>query len=386
MIEDIKNFKVNWIDGMKISKEHFLQLQAYVHDTMKDTSSVQMGKHDYGFISSYLSESQEFLVNIDAHKNLKVAIKKLRAITPNGNRIEITSQTPNIKEEITIDELENSDFESGYVLLNCTNQESVAFGEQNAKEVPPRHPFITQKYFISFAKASELETSGVAPNQVPIAKIIKDGNALTVSQSYTPPSKSLSADESLVNFYNTIETFLKTTERHAIQIAQKIKSKDNDNSISDTLFNAVDKIYTYLAQEITHIKLDEYDMTPRKLLGVVISFARLFKNAVDVAPSQNKELLFNYFAEWTDLKGGDYEKLFTTVINQVYKHHDIEENIIIVEDFITVIDKLFTLLTQIDYIGKRRDMGIFVNENALKEDSKSKSKSGGSSSPSFLAE
>ena len=127
-------------------------------------------------------------------------------------------------------------------------------------------------------------------------------------------------------------------------------------------------------------------MAPRHLLGVVISFARLFKNAVDAAPSQNKELLFNYFGEWTDLKGGDYEKLFTNVINQEYKHHDIEENVVIVEAFISIIDKLFTLLTQIDYIGKRKDMGIFVNENALKEDKKGKAKSGGNATPSFLAE
>lgn len=384
MIEDIKNFKVNWIDGMKISKEHFIQLQSYVQDSMKDVSSLLMGKHDYGFVSSYLSESQEFLVNIDAHKNLKVAIKKLRAITPNGSRIEITSHTPNVKEEITIDELENSDFDSGYVVLNYNAEENVAFGEQNVKEVPPRYPFLTQKYFISFSKASELETSGIGPNQLPIAKIVKDGNALAVSQEYIPPSISLAADENLISFYNTVETFLKMTERHSIQIVQKISGKDSDNAISDTLLVAVDKIYTYLAQEITMIKSEEYDLTPRKLMGVVISFARLFKNAVDVAPSQNKELLFNYFGEWTDLKGGDFEKLFTSVINQQYKHHDVAENIHAIHHFMKVIGQLFTLLTQVDYIGKRRDMGIFVNENVIKDDAKSKAKLGGS--PSFLAE
>ena len=385
MTEDIKNFKVNWIDGMKISKEHFQQLQSYTWDTIRDMGSVRMGRFDYGAIASSSKNTNEFLINIDAHNNLKVAIKVLKAVTPNGNRVEITAETPSFKEDITVEELSNSGFDGGYVLLNVDTENSVAFGTKNPKEMPPRLPFLTANYFVTFITASDMESEGVSSNQIPIAKIERREKGLLVAQQYIMPAVTLAADQGLTKFYGEIETFFKMTERNAIQIVQKIRSKDNDNIIADTLFVAVDKIYTLLGTELTRFKCEEYDLTPRELINSIVSFARLFKNAVDVAPSQHKEQLFNYFAEWTDLKGGDYEKLFTNVINLTYNHNDIEQNISVLKDFTGTINKLFTLLTQVDYIGKRKDMGIFVNENSLKENT-NKSKIGGSSSPSFLAE
>ena len=90
MIEDIKNFKINWVDGMKISKEHFESLQNFAENSIKDAYVVRKGRYGHGFLASYLNGNNEYANNLDIHKSLKVSIKKLRAITPNGNRIEIT--------------------------------------------------------------------------------------------------------------------------------------------------------------------------------------------------------------------------------------------------------------------------------------------------------
>ena len=153
------------------------------------------------------------------------------------------------------------------------------------------------------------------------------------------------------------------------------------------MFLAVDKLYPYLAQQITKVKWEEYDLHPKDILEIIVSFARIFKGSVDVSSPENKEQLFNYFGEWTDLKGGDYEKKFTEIINLKYNHLDVNENLKIVTSFMKIIDRLLTVLTQVDYIGKRRDMGIFVHENAVKEKSKKSDNSGKSSGgPSFLAE
>lgn len=381
MIEDIKSFKINWIDGMKISKEHFQNLQNFADNSVKAGVSSQMGRHGYGLLASYLSENNEYAINIDVHKSLKISIKKLRALTPNGNRIEITQHTPAVGDNITVEKFADKKFEDGYVLININEENQVAFGEQDAKEIPPRHPFIGNGYFFTFVNAKELEKSGLGGNQLPIAKIVKNGNALITSPRYIPPTTTLGAHGSLIDFYNDAESFLKTTERNAILIAQKISTKQSDNPIADAMHIVVDKVYAYLAQQITYVKWEEYHMHPRKLLDILVSFARLFKGSVDVSSPENKEQLFNYFGEWTDLKGGDYEKIFTDVINISYDHNDVNQNIEILSTFTNTINKLFTVLTQIDYIGKRRDMGIFVNENVVKDKNPSKS-----SGPSFLAE
>lgn len=383
MIEDIKNFKINWIDGMKISKEHFQSLQNFAENSVKDAFVTRKGRYGYGFLASYLSDNNKYIINLDIHKSLKISIKKLRAITPNGNRIEISGETPDVEDDITVADFLDKKSEEGFLLLNLDTENSVAFGEQNLKEVPPRYPFLTNNHFFTFIDIDELEKTGLSGNQLPIAKIVKEGKSLSSSRNYIPPCTSLGAHDQLVDFYNETENFLKMTERNAILIVQKIKSKQSENPIADAMYIAVDKIYVYLAQQITKVKWEEYDMHPKDLLEIIVGFARIFKGSVDVSSPENKEQLFNYFGEWTDLKGGKYEQTFTEIINLTYKHLDVNENIEMVSDFMKTIDRLLSVLTQVDYIGKRRDMGIFVHENVVREKSNKSSKSVG---PSFLAE
>ena len=380
MIEDIKNFKINWVDGMKISKEHFQSLQNFAENSIKDAYVVRKGRYGHGFLASHLDGNNDYTVNLDIHKSLKVSIKKLRAITPNGNRIEITENTPTVKEEIVVAELADKKLEEGYLLINLDTENPIPFGDQDPKEIPPRYPFLTNGQFFTFISATDLEKSGLSGNQLPIAKIEKEGKSLSTATDYIPPCLTLGAHETLIDFYNDADNFLKMTERNAILIVQKIMSKQSDNPIADAMHLVVDKIYVYLAQQITTVKWEEYDMHPKDLLGIIVSFARIFKGSVDISSPENKEQLFNYFGEWTDLKGGDYEKLFNDVINLQYNHNDVNQNLLITTNFMNIIDRLLTVLTQIDYIGKRRDMGIFVNENIVKE------KSGKSGGTSFLAE
>ncbi|WP_282057116.1 type VI secretion system baseplate subunit TssK [Maribacter luteus] len=380
MIEDIKNFKINWVDGMKISKEHFQSLQNFAENSIKDAFVVRKGRYGHGLLASHLIGKNEYAINLDIHKSLKVSITKLRAITTNGNRIEITENTPAVKEEIVVAELADKDLEEGYVLINLDTANPVPFGEQEPNEIPPRLPYLTNGHFFTFISAGDLIKTGLTANQLPIAKIQKESKGLSVAPDYIPPCLTLGAHESLVHFYNEAETFLKMTERNAILIVQKIMSKQSDNPIADAMQLVVDKAYVYLAQHITKVKWEEHDMHPKELLEILVSFARIFKGSVDISSPENKEQLFNYFGEWTDLKGGDYEKLFTDVINLQYNHNDIDQNLSVIKSFMQTIDRLFTVLTQIDYIGKRRDMGIFVNENIVED------KSGKSKGTSFLAE
>ncbi|WP_276166932.1 hypothetical protein [Zobellia alginiliquefaciens] len=380
MIEDIKNFKINWVDGMKISKEHFESLQNFAENSIKDAYVVRKGRYGHGFLASYLDGNNEYAINLDIHKSLKVSIKKLRAITPNGNRIEITENTPSVKEEIVVDELADSKLDEGFLLINLDTEHTIPFGEQDPKEIPPRHPFLTNGQFFTFITSDDFAKSGLSGNQLPIAKIQKEGKSLSIATDYIPPSLTLGAHESLIDFYNDTENFVKMTERNAILIVQKIMAKQSDNPVADAMHLAVDKAYAYLAQQITKIKWEEYDMHPKELLEIIVSFARVFKGSVDISSSQNKEELFNYFGEWTELKGGDYEKIFTDVINMQYNHNDVNQNLILASGFMNVIDRLLTVLTQVDYIGKRRDMGIFVNENIVQN------KQDKSNKPSFLAD
>ena len=130
MIENIKNFKVNWIDGMKISKEHFQSLQDFADARIKDAISLHTGQDAYGLLPAHLSDNSDLSVTLDVHKGLTISIKKLRAVTLGGHRIEITQQTLAVKENVVVEEFAEKDFEDGYVLLNVDVTNQIPFGEQ----------------------------------------------------------------------------------------------------------------------------------------------------------------------------------------------------------------------------------------------------------------
>ena len=157
---------------------------------------------------------------------------------------------------------------------------------------------------------------------------------------------------------------------------------------------ACEKILQYVEKHITDNKWISFNTKPITVLETVVSLARTLKNCFDTFSGDGKEMLFNYFSEWTDTKSGDYERLFTDTINIKYKAYDIEPTVNQVMFFISKMESLFSLLNQLDYIGKKRDAGIFVNENVLRNDrltstifgSDNKNDSEPNSSPSFLAD
>ncbi|NJM78903.1 MAG: hypothetical protein HC854_03410 [Flavobacterium sp.] len=100
MAENIKHFPVNWIDGMKINKKHFIELQDNFEDQIRDARNLEVNELNYGLLATPLSRPFQYTVSIDAHNELSVNIKILKAITPAGGRIEITDFTGEFSEKL----------------------------------------------------------------------------------------------------------------------------------------------------------------------------------------------------------------------------------------------------------------------------------------------
>ena len=393
MAENIKHFPVNWIDGMKINKKHFIEFQDNVEDSIRDARNLEVNELNYGLLSTHLSRPFQYAISIDAHNELSVNIKTLKAITPAGGRIEITDFTGEFSEKI---ELKDFDLKENnyYLLLNVDPYTRVPSGEQNMEEVPPRFPHALPKYSLSTVLESEVNHNNIGALQFPIAKFKTSSEGYEIITNYIPPSLTLNSHPSLISLFETYDLFFKQLEFYAIQINRKIKFRNNnedENIIANMVFDVCDKALRFAELHITKNKWVNYNLKPITLLDNIISLSRSVKNSFDYFSGDGKEMLFNYFSEWTDINSGDYERLFTDTINVKFKAYDIEPVVEQVKDFMTKIDELFSILNQLDYIGKKRDAGIFVNENILKNDRKSSGLFGNDdndidSSPTFLAD
>lgn len=99
MAENIKHFPVNWIDGMKINKNHFITLQDNIEDLVRDARNLGVSELNYGLMSTNLTRPFQYSIFIDAHNELSVSIKLIKAVTPGGGRIEITDYTGEFNEK-----------------------------------------------------------------------------------------------------------------------------------------------------------------------------------------------------------------------------------------------------------------------------------------------
>lgn len=396
MAENIKHFPVNWIDGMKINKNHFITLQDNIEDLVRDARNLGVNELNYGLMSTHLTRPFQYSISIDAHNELSVSIKLIKAVTPGGGRIEITDYTGEFNEKI---ELKDFDLKENnyFLLLNVDPFQRIPTGEQNMEEVPPRFPNAMSRYFLTSVIESEVNQNNIGALQFPLAKFKTSANSYEILTDYIPPSLTVNSHPTLITLFENYESFFKQMEFNAVQISQKIRfrnSTEDENLIANMVFEACEKILNYVAQNITKSKWVNFSMKPIEVLENTVSLARIIKNSFDSFSGDGKEMLFNYFSEWTEISSGDYERLFSETINTKYKAYDIEPTVYQVNNFISKIDYLFNILNQLDYIGKKRDAGIFVNENVVRNervsffgnDDKDKNNNPPNSSPSFLAE
>jgi hypothetical protein len=396
MAENIRHFPVNWIEGMKINKNHFIELQDNIEDITRDARSLGINELNYGLLSTPLSTPFQYTASLDAHKELSVNIKLLKAITPGGGRIEITDYTGPFSERMELKSSEYKD-DTYYIMLNVDPFQRIPSGEQNMKEVPPRYPIATSRYFITTLVENQVNQTNIGSLQFPIGKFKATQEKLELIGTYIPPCLSVSGHPGLVKLFEVYDSYFFKIEFNSIQIIQKIKFRNNiedENIIATMVQVACNKVVNFIEQRITEIKWVGVQEKPINILHNIIGFARTLKNCFDTFSGDGKEMLFNYFSEWTETKSGDFERLFSDIINVKFKSYDIEKNVEQAIMFLTKMESLFAILNQLDYIGRKKDTGIFVNENVLKNDRVSsnifgndtKSDDTPSSSPSFLAD
>jgi len=379
MIDELKKFRTNWVDGMKISKEHFKDIQDYSRDVGKDVTSIFLNDINYGVLPTSLSHNIKYNIDLNAHNSINITIQKLSAVTINGARVEINSTTSDVEYILPIEEINKKNLEEAYIVLRISPTQDDAFGKQNLDEVPPRLPYVNNKFVFSIVSKDEMDSSGLVPFQLPIAKIKKAQGSLEIVDNYVPPCVKILSDIRLVEFYNYTSSFLSKMEKNAIKIVKKIREESNRNPIADVVQEMSAQMLSFLGSEIIALEAKRHHNTPKRVVNAIMSMARILKNHIDTYSPNIKESLFLYFGEWVDIKGGDFEKLFSKTININYTHYDLYYSVKDASDFITTIEKLFEILTEIDYIGKKKDTGLFVNENKVIQNKSD-------APPSFLAD
>lgn len=365
MIEKIIHHPVNFIDGMKINKRYFIDIQNFVIDSVRDSIGVHTSMLTYGLLPT--NEPVRINLSVDAHKYLRVRIEECHGITPNGSRIEISTNTEQNTTSLScpeiVKEIKEGEEASLLACLSVNPFKRIPCGEPDPEENPPRDPYTEPEYYLSLVKEEELrKVMGIGGHYLIVGKIWVGGISFRLDESYIPPCVSVASCKRLRELYSEIDRFYGQMEIYAVQIAQKIHTKNQTNPLATIIEQMTDRILYYLATEINCFRWLTLYSIPAEMLVSVVGFARVLKNFIDVRSGVGKEELLNYFSDWCNVSQGEFETVFSEVINAEYNHNQIETSVVRVEQFMKTLEDLFAILNRLDYIGKKRDGSIFVSE------------------------
>ncbi len=358
MLPYIKYNQTNWIDGMKINKDHFIAIENNFLSRYHDSIALGINSFNYGILPN-ISGKNPFDISIDLDKNglLRVSVHELRAITNAGVRIEISEKNQQFSQtsfttEVNAKALNGKDF---YIALSVNPYGRVPVGEPDPEEVPPRYPFTDFAYAINLINADELLMPSSGYFHLCIGKVRVSNGQFDTLDDYVPPSASLLSHEILTEYYEHLDKVLTKLEVDCTSIIQKIYSKKQTNTYAVSVLYLTEAVIQYLSATITNYRLFIREQPPIYMIAYFCTLARIMKNTIDLKLGDGREEMLTYFKDWiVEVNQGELDKTLDEMANLQYNHLEIAASFDKLDRFYRTINILFNKLAKLDYIGDKK--------------------------------
>ncbi|WP_026449508.1 type VI secretion system baseplate subunit TssK [Aequorivita capsosiphonis] len=362
--------RINWIDGMKINKSHFIgqdnATTKQLHESLqKDISAV-----NFGLLPDPSTEDAvDMVLSMDGQNTVHITLNRCRAVTQGGFLINITKEESAqlnaankvIKGEYTFDD---NDGEC-YIVLTIHPFNRIPIGSADENEEPPRHPFIIPEYTLDIIPSENINRSEFGMYHITIGKVVNEDGKIQLEEDFIPPCTSIQSHEDLKYTYVEIDTFLNAMERYSLQIVQKIFQKKQANDLAVMVKYITENVVQHLGGQLSQFRLQDRYNPPICMITKLMALARVIKNSMDVYVGTGKEELLNYLSDWCDVNQGAFENVLVEMIELEYQHTDINKALSKVSAFTKLMLSLFKKLNELDYIGKKSDSKIFVKEEII---------------------
>ncbi len=377
MLPEIKYLPVNWVDGMKISKQHFVHQENAMYEQVRDAISANLTDYNYGVLPASPNDKQSLDIRVQLEQNdlLRVKVLACRAITRGGVRIELTGnrfsgeQALNQSLEATY-KIDNPDKLLLDVIVTANPFSRVQVGQPEPEETPLRYPYTMPEYRLEIVPSDQTNITDIGAYHLTIGQVRVISNEAKLTEQYFPAATTVQSYPPLMNVYYEFGNALGQLGADTISIIKKIKIKNERGQLAENVHYLADKMADFLSNNMDHYRLAIPQQSPIFMVEFFARFARVVKTAVACVSDTGKEEMLKYFMEWSDLRPGMFENTTDTLLEQEYNHTDISRSIKSSDKFLNMMGALFRKLSQLDYIGKGKETpkapepkpSIFINE------------------------
>lgn len=368
MIEQIKHYAVNWVDGMKISREHFIHQENHIIDSIRDSNSLPVNQFNYGLlpVSDQYSDKNIYEIQNTATNDAQLIIKKLTAVTVAGHRIEMADHKVNIRNlnRNTALEQENADGQF-YILAFVNPFDKIPFGDIDSEEIPPRHPYTKPNYRIELVETSILNSSYSGGNYLVLGKVSIKSGISQIDSNFIPPCTSVESHPKLIEYHNSYSHSMSNLRHYAFKIIQKTAHKNQNNVLANNIKTLCRTIVAHMGENYFSFKNMVLHQPPIFMMNLFSKLGlQLFNDTQMMIPAELEEML-NYSLEWSEVAPHTLLNQLSIVAEINYSHHDSGDVFYNIQLMLKSLEQILGKLSELDYIGQRKE-NIIVNEQEVK--------------------
>ena len=367
MIQPIKHFAINWVDGMKVSQKHLNDQDNFLIDTIRDGNSLGITNYNYGLLplSNEFTDKTIFDVHNTATNDVQLFIKNCSAVTLAGYRLELKDRRVSVKSLAKSLNLDENQMDGEYYILISVNPfDKVPFGDIDPEEIPPRHPNSHANYHIELLPVSSLNSNHSGGNYLVVGKVDFKGNIAQVNTNFIPPCTSIQSHPVLIDYYNGYAKSIGNLQQYAFKIIQKASHKNQNTALAlnvkalcNVLVNTFGDMYFQFRNIIPY-------QPPVFLIETFATLAlRMYNSTPILVPGELEEML-NYSLEWSEIAPHTLLNQLSTVAETNYDHHNSGEPLLYISQMLRSLETIFSKLSELDYIGQRKE-NIIVNEQEV---------------------
>lgn len=368
MIKPLKHKSINWVNGMKLSSNHFTANDLYLQDFVRDAISLNIHNANYGFLPPLAGYSNSHDIEIveKATNHIEIRVKHCNALTPEGCHIDIL-QNDSMDNLMHSHYFGQSEPRNYHILLVVNPFNRVPAGTPDPEESPLRYPELAKAYSIVVLPENEIASQLPDNYFLTIAQVYHENGRIAINKNYIPPSSTITSHPALIRYYETFNSLLNDLQLASFKIIDKTGGRDNITPLGKNIRLISEKIVDFIAGIFYEYRNVAYRESPTVLVGYFSSLAHIFFTAIKLIDSKEREELLKYFYEWKDVTPGNFEELLAKTIEIVYDHKQINQSMVTINDFLSVLVALWNKLSGLEYIGQRKENIVVAEQQVVQQ-------------------
>lgn len=350
-MERMNHLPVNWVDGMKISKQQFLDLENSLLDSVRDANALALTDYNFGLLPA--PEPGRDSLSIDVNSEW-VELKYCRAVTRAGARIEIIDLDDSALRQSVRQLMGAFDFQQSqdwYVVVRVNPYERVPYGAPAPDTNPLRHLHAIPRYELGIIPREQTASTKIAAYAIPVAKIRGGIGGVELEKNYIPPCARLNSSTELIRIHQRLEQDLSYILDKAVLIVRKInyrRKRETLNPLATDIYLLASRTMEFITDNLDAYRLLIPHQPPILFIEQFMRLARTEQTALTL--TQYKDYMLEYFRQYIrDFQYAVFDGAMQGLVSLVYNHFEIRQALDKVENLIGQLKVLFGSLEKLDY-------------------------------------